>query len=977
MSRTPALLLLLASALIPSVSGYALARDLTFDQRVAGQEAIERVYYSHQIGTTKPFEEAVPQSILEQKVLTYLKESAALEQLWGTPLTAAALEVELQRVAGQTRMPSRLREIYRALGGDAFLVQECFIRPILVDRLMRDRFSRDPQIHEEARQASEALRLRLLSGDIDILGDFQELNRLRHVMTPRLREGLDGHGFPSTQLLIRNPSQGDPTVEPTQIGPVLEQKDSFIVRVHMEVGAPWMRLLSYVTKKEAYDSWWSRNEQAFVADGVQPVASEDSSLPLPNGSLQMDGLSPKDAWTTMSTDSAPEARRDHSAVWTGNLMVIWGGYDDNSSSFRILGDGARYDPLTDTWRPLPMEGAPLPQVYSTAVWTGREMIVWGGYVPQKNGGRYDPIADRWSPVSTNSAPRGRYGHTAVWTGSKMIVWGGNNNGGFLFSDGSAYDPSNDTWSPISNAGAPGGRFFHAAVWSGHYMIVWGGSNGSGQNPTGGRYDPITDSWTEVTGMNAPSARESLTAVWSGLRMVVWGGYTNLGGTQLLATGGQYDPESDTWTVTSAIGAPVGRAAHTAVWTGSDMIVWGGFAAPFGSSTDTGGRYDPAADSWQSMSTEGTPLPRYSHTAVWTGESMIIWGGVNSSNYLPLLFDTGGLYHVKAPNRPPEADGGPDIRIECSSPTGTPVRLDGSGSTDPDSTPGTNDDITLFEWILDYGLPTQQQLGQGMTLSTLLPIGSSHVTLRVTDSQGELSTDTIEVAVVDTTPPQIASALNSTLLWPPNHRMVDVGASVAATDACSTPTVILTSVTSSEPDDSPGGGDGSTLGDIQGAEIGTSDFDFQLRAERDAAREGRAYRLTYTAVDGSGNQAGASSIVFVPHDQGGSTEPVLISANSDEIGTVLAWDPVPGTATYRVVRGNVTSLSDAGAFIDLGAVTCLQRASAATSTNGSEDAEIPPVGEAFFYVVAYNDGNDSGYGSATATKPRVATGGECQ
>lgn len=58
------------------------ARDVTFEERVACQEAIERVYYSHQIRATKPFEEAVPRNVLENKVRTYLRQSMALEELW-------------------------------------------------------------------------------------------------------------------------------------------------------------------------------------------------------------------------------------------------------------------------------------------------------------------------------------------------------------------------------------------------------------------------------------------------------------------------------------------------------------------------------------------------------------------------------------------------------------------------------------------------------------------------------------------------------------------------------------------------------------------------------------------------------------------------------------------------------------------------------------------------------------------------------
>ena len=62
----------------------AEARELTFDERVVAQEAIERVYYSYQIGTDTLFEHAVSKATLEQKVVKYLKQSAALETYWHT-----------------------------------------------------------------------------------------------------------------------------------------------------------------------------------------------------------------------------------------------------------------------------------------------------------------------------------------------------------------------------------------------------------------------------------------------------------------------------------------------------------------------------------------------------------------------------------------------------------------------------------------------------------------------------------------------------------------------------------------------------------------------------------------------------------------------------------------------------------------------------------------------------------------------------
>ena len=55
------------------------------------------------------------------------------------------------------------------------------------------------------------------------------------------------------------------------------------------------------------------------------------------------------------------------------------------------------------------------------------------------------------------------------------------------------------------------------------MIVWGGGDDSGYFNTGGRYNPSTNSWTATSTTNAPSARYAHTAVWTGSEMIVWGG----------------------------------------------------------------------------------------------------------------------------------------------------------------------------------------------------------------------------------------------------------------------------------------------------------------------------------------------------------------------------------------------------------------------------------------------------------------------
>ena len=114
------------------------------------------------------------------------------------------------------------------------------------------------------------------------------------------------------------------------------------------------------------------------------------------------------------------------------------------------------------------------------------------------------------------------------------------------------------------------------------------------------------------------------------------------GSTSFATGGRYDPVLDTWTaVSTGAGVPTARHDHVAVWTGAAMIVWGGHRSPFPNTIfDTGARYDAAHDAWQATSTPaGLPVGgRYTHSGVWTGEQLIVWGGNTE-----LVSASGGSY----------------------------------------------------------------------------------------------------------------------------------------------------------------------------------------------------------------------------------------------------------------------------------------------------------------------------------------------
>jgi N-acetylneuraminic acid mutarotase len=373
------------------------------------------------------------------------------------------------------------------------------------------------------------------------------------------------------------------------------------------------------------------------------------------------GTCTDDTWTPTSLTKAPTGRDQHTAVWTGSEMIVWGGENNGV----LLNTGGRYNPSTDSWTATSTTNAPAARLYDTAVWTGTEMIVWGGFGNGylNTGGRYDPGADSWTGTSTANAPEGREYHTTVWTGSEMIVWGGRDQSIFRLDTGGRYNPGTDSWTATSTINAPSGRDDHTAVWTGSEMIVWGGffvdGGGGHYVNTGGRYDPSADSWTATSTANAPEAREHHTAVWTESEMIVWGGDNP----SLLTTGGRYDPSMDSWTATTTTNAPDPRAGHTVVWTGSEMIVWGGyvpgasgkpqaqFAEPTATGTPTpgdGGRYDVNTDSWRATSTTKAPNARWTHTAVWTGSEMIIWGGyVGGVN----RFQDGGRYCAAASATP--------------------------------------------------------------------------------------------------------------------------------------------------------------------------------------------------------------------------------------------------------------------------------------------------------------------------------------
>jgi N-acetylneuraminic acid mutarotase len=641
-------------------------RALTFEERVNYQRAIEEVYWRHRVwpknaSPSKPsLDTVMPRAQLEKKVKTYLGNSQALEHYWKTSVTAGQLQAEMDRMAKQTKQPDMLRELFEALGNDSFAIAECLARPVLAERILTSSYAYDQRIHGPLRLLAEA-DLAAHAGIEQMKetsGRYSEINLVRSNDSHNEPHDAEHHTNVNNhewdeivQKLAAtfNRSKGTPTetygtIPVRQLSPLQENEVGFYVTAVTEKAEGHLKLAMVTWSKKPVEEWRAK------AEGPDLAAKEEFNAVyrLPEVSGATTGCS-NDSWAVTSLN-LPTPRFVHTAVWTGTEMIIWGG--GFGDPLTPTNTGGKYNPSTDAWTTMSTVDAPSPRGGHTAVWTGSEMIVWGGGW-LNTGGRYNPVTDSWTPIPTTNAPSARSGHSAAWTGSEMIVWGGFDSVEEL-NTGGLYNPVTNSWRATSTINAASPRLWHSTVWTGSEMIVWGGyvyNNINQYLNSGGRYNPSTNRWTATSTTNAPSTRRNHTAVWTGSQMIVWGGD---GPDDFnLNSGARYDPATNSWTAASTTNVPAGRYSHTAVWTGREMIVWGGQTAP--GFVNTGSRYNPNTNSWSAISATNAPPRRLLHSAVWTGTEMIVWGGEGDSASGNL--NTGGRYNPStdswAPNQPPE------------------------------------------------------------------------------------------------------------------------------------------------------------------------------------------------------------------------------------------------------------------------------------------------------------------------------------
>lgn len=618
------------------------------NERIKCQTTIDKFNWSHR---TWPDSNKQPKPIfsdifsydeIASKVIINIKMEAALSEIYGFNISPEILQTDLKRMTRNSKDPIRLKQLFQSLDNNANTVAECISRPFLTKAKLYRNYNWNNLYHDK-------LKARVLS-ELDtyqstgLLNNPDSSNRI--ITYYHNKSNVNLNNTDVIKLDIKDFSnlikrlKFDPIDEYSSIehphnpesktSNLRELESSFIYEEIVNSDFQSIEVRTIVWKKDNFYDWWenfTKSQKYFHINSISyqfeipNLKANDNIFKKPNTTANMGALI-QDEWAT----NIPTARYLHTAVWTGSEMIIWGGFNGSH-----LNTGSRYNPTTDTWIDISSISAPSERSRHTAIWTGTEMVLWGGHDfndTYNTGAKYNPNSDSWTTTSMTNAPIKRSYHTAIWTGNELIIWGGRKNMSEYFNSGGKYNPVLDSWTATSLSLAPVSRIKHTSIWTGDEMIIWGGRGIYETHlGTGSKYNPIDDSWDEITTVDSPSGGSGHTATWTGTEMIIWGS---------LPMSGRYNPIIDTWSSMSQLDAPDSGSYRTIIWTGSEMIIWGGI---INGATNTGSRYSPITDTWSSTTLFEAPQQRFQHTAIWTGSEMIIWGGNNSGG-----LNSGGRYN---------------------------------------------------------------------------------------------------------------------------------------------------------------------------------------------------------------------------------------------------------------------------------------------------------------------------------------------
>jgi hypothetical protein len=293
-------------------------------------------------------------------------------------------------------------------------------------------------------------------------------------------------------------------------------------------------------------------------------------------------------WTVLR--QAPiTARTGQASVWTGTEMIVWGGYDGTGPSAVAVGDGAAYNPSTNTWRRVPT--GPLPaSANAQAVWTGHEAVVISTWANDGSPGTastnqadvaaYDPSKNSWRSLPTIPSTRGHdlFEVQAVATGGRVVAFATWSHvehptpsvmTGTSGVDTYSLEPAAPAWIRLHSSADNSGRVTDPVSIGSQLIVTYetecllcagGAPSPTAPAPPTYRMDPVTGAYWALPRNPAQTGPNSASA---------WTGHLLL---RVASGTAAWDPSSNTWTILPT--PPTGSQTTRAFWTGHELLTWG-------------------------------------------------------------------------------------------------------------------------------------------------------------------------------------------------------------------------------------------------------------------------------------------------------------------------------------------------------------------------------------------------------------------
>ncbi len=572
-----------------------------------------------------------------------------------------------------------------------------------------------------------------------------------------------------------------------------------------------------------------------------------SALLICSSSIQQ---APGASW--VPTASMHTAREFHTATVlpSGKVLVAGGG---GGSGFTPLSSAEVYDPVNGTWA---TTGSLINARYyhtATLLNNGKVLVAGGaGTTPAFTSAElYDPATGEWSLTRPMNALHAQHAATLLPNGQVLVAGGAASNRAEL------YDPTTGSWT-LTGPETDRRNSHTATLLNGKVLVAGGFDLSAGPALTSAElYDPNSGIWTATGSLLAARANHVAVLLPNG-QVLVAGGRTAAG---FLASAELYSSATATWTNTGPLNNQ--RYAHSATLLGNGLVLVAGGCGTNGrlSSVEL---FNPSTGSWTTTASLATPREYHAATLLPNGTVLVTGGDTTGS----VTTATAELYDL---NNPPiahcrnvlkEADTNCLARV-------TPGEVD-DGSADPDGDP-----VTL-----------------SLSPPGPYPLGVTPVTLIVADNHGETNTCNAAITVLDTQPPLVASSVRRSVLWPPNHKLVNVGLDTVAVDECASAGPVTVRVFSNEDDGASSGHGAPDASDIAPGTL-------KLRSERKGHPFGRIYLIVVIASDSSGNLGVNCCTVVIPTAQSAATLVAVEAAASQASAYCLLHSGAPPPGYFRI------------------------------------------------------------------------------